>query len=151
MHFSQLPNLSIPFALLYQLRTRTSGKTTATGRLVFWLVVGELDRKPERELGKLEEMRKREAFEVHTAVDEAGSIHDIVRGCVVGRAASDGRSAVNAIVIGEQGQCRVSGGHKRNVSQGVDDRFRTLRAADGCIRKRLDGRRIYANIEVEVW
>lgn len=23
--------------------------------------------------------------------------------------------------------------------------------ADGCIRKRLDGRRIYANIEVEVW
>jgi len=62
------PNLSIPFALLYQLRTRTPGKTTATGRLVFWLVFGELDRKPERELGKLEEVRKRETGEVHTAV-----------------------------------------------------------------------------------
>ena len=46
-----------------------------TGRLIFWLIVGELDRKPERELGKLEEVRKREAVEVHTAVDEAGSIH----------------------------------------------------------------------------
>ena len=60
-------------------------------------------------------------------------------------AVSDGRSAVSAIVIGEQERCRVSGGHKRDVLQGVDDRFRPLRAADGCIRKRLDGKRICAN------
>ena len=36
---------------------------------MFWLIVGELNRKPKRELGKLEEVREGEARDVNTAVD----------------------------------------------------------------------------------
>jgi hypothetical protein len=59
---------------------------------VLWLVLGELDRKPERELRKLEEVLEGEADEVHAAVDPVqflgvGSWVDIRS------VASDGRSA----------------------------------------------------------
>lgn len=37
--------------------------------LLFWLVISELDRKPERELGELEEVRKGETCDVDAAVD----------------------------------------------------------------------------------
>jgi len=65
------------FALLNQnYELDRLGRRQATGRLVFWFIVSELDRKPERELGKLEEVREGKAVEVHTAGRSAGSIHE---------------------------------------------------------------------------
>jgi len=100
------------------------GKTRR--RLVFWLVLGELDRKPERKLGKLDEVREGEAGMVHTAVDPVPFLSgdgDVGVGGWTSAPASDSRSAGgvpgDAKTVKRQRQRVVSGRYRRDVSQGL--------------------------------